>query len=130
MSLIKAILISLGTVSLFLGIVGIVIPGLPTTPFILLTAGLYIRSSEKLYNKMITNRFIGSYISDFRTGKGMTRRVKAYSISIMWIMVIISIVYLIEPLVIRLIVFLAGIAGTIVMGFIIPTISNSNIRNK
>ena len=49
MNLIKVLLIVLGTLSLCVGIIGIVVPGLPTTPFVLLTAGLYIKSSDKLY---------------------------------------------------------------------------------
>ena len=54
MNLFKVILIALGTLSLCIGIIGIIVPGLPTTPFILLTAGLYINSSDRSYQKLIT----------------------------------------------------------------------------
>ncbi len=60
MSFLKSILILLGTLSLCIGVIGIVVPGLPTTPFLLLTAGLYIKSSDKLYTKLISNRLVGS----------------------------------------------------------------------
>ena len=64
-NLIKIVFIVLGTLSLGIGIIGIVVPGLPTTPFILLTAGLYIKSSDRLYQKLINSRFIGPYINNF-----------------------------------------------------------------
>ena len=63
--MIKTILIILGTVSLILGVTGIFIPGLPTTPFLLLTAGLYLRSSKKLYKRLISNQYIGCYIDNY-----------------------------------------------------------------
>ena len=76
MNLLKPILVSFGTMSLGLGIVGIVVPGLPATPFFLLSAGLYLRSSEKLYKKLLSNKWIGSYIIKYQTNKGLTKRGK------------------------------------------------------
>jgi len=121
MNLFKAILITLGTLSLLFGLIGIIVPGLPTTPLLLLTAGLYVRSSEKLYNKLISNRIVGSYIVEFRTNKGMTRIAKISVISLMWIMILISVLFLINHLTVKIIVLLAGITGTVVMGLIVPT---------
>jgi uncharacterized membrane protein YbaN (DUF454 family) len=66
MNLLKIVLILLGTLSLVIGVTGVFIPGLPTTPFLLLTAGLYVRSSEKLYQSLITNRYFGTFIREFR----------------------------------------------------------------
>ncbi len=63
MTFFKAILIFLGTVSLILAVIGIFVPGLPTTPFVLLSAGLYIRSSEKLYNALISSYRFNQKIS-------------------------------------------------------------------
>jgi uncharacterized protein len=121
MNLFKAILITLGTLSLLFGLIGIMVPGLPTTPLLLLTAGLYVRSSEKLYNKLISNRIVGSYIVEFRANKGMTRIAKISVISLMWIMILISVLFLINHMTVRIIVLLAGITGTVVMGLIVPT---------
>jgi len=121
MNLFKVILISLGTLSLLFGLIGIMVPGLPTTPLLLLTAGLYVRSSEKLYNKLISNRIVGSYIVEFRTNNGMTRITKITVISLMWIMIMISVLFLINHLTVKIIVLLAGITGTVVMGLIVPT---------
>lgn len=119
MTPLKIILITLGTISLGIGILGIFIPGLPTTPFLLLTSGLYVRSSDKLYNRLISNKYIGNYIKTFREKKGMSLRLKVYSIFIMWIMISISSFLTQYPLNAIIIVF--GVIGTIVMGFVIRT---------
>jgi len=117
----KTILILLGTLSLIIGVIGIFVPGLPTTAFLLLTAALYMRSSEKLYRKLLSNRILGPYILEFQSKKGMTKRTKLQAIGTMWFMITISSVFFIDPLNIKLIVISLGIIGTIVMGFIVPT---------
>jgi len=120
--MVRLILIFFGTLSLILGITGIFIPGLPTTPFLLITAGLYVRSSERLYRNLISSKFIGPYILNFQRNKGLTLVSKLYAISIMWIMIIISTCFLVPSAPARLIIIGTGLLGTIVMGFIIPTI--------
>ena len=126
MTIFKSLLIVAGTISLCVGIVGIAVPGLPTTPFLLLTAGLYMRSSDRLYNHLISNKVVGSYISEFRKNKGMTTRAKLYAIFMMWTMITLSCVFLVENLPAKLLIISIGIIGSIIMGFIIPTINKSN----
>lgn len=82
---VKALLITIGTLSIGLGVIGIVVPLLPTTPLILLGAVCYVKSSEKLYQKLIKNKWLGAYIKDFREKNGITRRNKILSISLMWL---------------------------------------------
>ncbi len=130
MTVIKVILIVAGTVSLGVGLVGIVVPGLPTTPFLLLTAGLYMRSSDTLYQYLVSNKYVGSYINDFRTNKGMALRAKLYAILMMWTMITLSCIFLVENSPTKLLIISIGILGTIIMGFIIPTINNSNSNKK
>jgi len=117
----KAFLIAAGLLSLFLGVVGIFVPGLPTTPFMLLAAAFFVRSSPQLYNWLISNKYLGKYIQTYRRRKGMTRHQKIYAISLMWIMIVISAGFLLHNLPVRLIVVAAGITGTVVMGFIVPS---------
>ena len=124
MSFLKSILILLGTLSLFIGVIGIFVPGLPTTPFLLLTAGLYIKSSDKLYAKLIASRFVGSYIAKFNQRKGMTIKSKIYAITTMWTMIALSCIFFIETFAVILVVSAFGIVGTIVMGFVVPTLNN------
>ena len=120
----RILLIIAGIISLSLGVLGIFVPGLPTTPFLLLTAALFVRSSPKLYKWLISNKYLGKYILNYRRRKGMTRKQKIYAISLMWIMITISVGFLVHPLSVRLIIAGAGVIGTVVMGFIVPTSEN------
>jgi len=121
MNFYKVILIVLGTLSLCVGIIGIVVPGLPTTPFLLLTAGLYVKSSDRLYQKLLSSRIAGPYILEFQTKKGMTKRTKLHAIGTMWVMITISCLFFITPDSLKIVILIIGLAGTIVMGLLIPT---------
>jgi hypothetical protein len=85
-------LIVIGTFFVGLGILGIILPVLPTTPFFLLAAALYSRSSDKFYNWLVRNRWFGKYISDYREGKGVPRKVKLSSITFLWCTIIVSVI--------------------------------------
>lgn len=124
MNLLKLLYIFLGTLSLAIGIIGVFVPGLPTTPFLLITAGLYIRSSEKLYNKLISNRYVGHYITDWQKNKGFTIQKKLYIILLMWTMISISCYFFISATLWDIIVISLGGIGTVTVGFILPTIKN------
>ncbi|NKE06214.1 DUF454 family protein [Mesobacillus selenatarsenatis] len=81
----KALLIIIGTLSIALGVIGIVVPLLPTTPLILLGAACYVKASDELYQKLIKNKWLGRYIKDFREKNGITLKNKVLSLSLMWI---------------------------------------------
>ena len=77
-------LISGGTACVALGVVGIFLPALPTTPFLLLAAFCYARSSKRFYNWLITNRWCGAYIRNYREGRGISRRHTVLTIALLW----------------------------------------------
>lgn len=81
----KIIFTIFGTISLILGIIGIFLPILPTTPFLLLTAALYFRSSPHLYDWLLKHPTLGPYIKNFREHKAIPLRVKIISVSLVWI---------------------------------------------
>ena len=87
----KVLFAILGCVSLALGILGIFLPLLPTTPFLLLSAWLFSKSSEKLYNWLLNHKVFGDYIRSFREDKAISMRIKIYSISLMWTVMLITI---------------------------------------
>jgi hypothetical protein len=89
----KIILIIAGSISLILGIIGIFIPILPTTPFLLLTAACWIRGSERLYKKLLSNKFFGSYIRHYYEKKGVPMKVKISAISFLWGTILTSILF-------------------------------------
>lgn len=78
----KILLIVAGTLSLALGIVGAFLPVLPTTPFVLLAALCYVRSSQRLYNRLMKSSFAGKHVHNVLTGKGIPLSVKVLSLSI------------------------------------------------
>ncbi|ESU33808.1 hypothetical protein G3A_04350 [Bacillus sp. 17376] len=90
---VKALLITIGTLSITLGVIGIVIPLLPTTPLILLGAACYVKASDELYQKLIKNKWLGGYIKDFREKNGITYKNKVLSLSLMWISILGTILF-------------------------------------
>ncbi len=81
----RNLMIVLGTLCIVLGVVGMLLPVLPTTPFLLLAAFFYVRSSPRFYNWLITNRWFGRYIRNYREGKGIPLLQKILSISLLWL---------------------------------------------
>ncbi len=80
----KALLIFLGTVCVGLGIMGMFLPLMPTTVFLLMAAYCYSHSSEKFHNWLMTNKVFGKYISDYKSGKGISLRQKITTIAVLW----------------------------------------------
>jgi uncharacterized membrane protein YbaN (DUF454 family) len=96
-----------------LGIAGIFVPGLPTTPFLLLAAGLYLKSSRKLYYLMLRNNTIRRYLSSF--SKGVSVKTRLISILFMWTMIILSLHLFVHILLWQIVIVVAGMTGTVVM---------------
>ena len=113
-----------GNLSLALAILGIVLPGLPTTPFALLSAYLYAKSSEKLYNWLLSNRILGPRIRNYNKKKGVTRKGKAGIILFMWTMVSISSFVIIQIQPLRILILSLGLIGAVVVWFFVPTAKN------
>jgi len=103
----RTLLIISGTVSVGLGILGMFLPLLPTTPFLLLAAYCYARSSPRFYNWLINNRWCGEYIKNYREGKGITIKHKALTILVLWLTICYS-AWLVSLWWVR--VFLLGVA--------------------
>jgi uncharacterized membrane protein YbaN (DUF454 family) len=87
----KALLIFLGTVCVGLGVLGIFLPLMPTTVFLLLAAYCYSKSSERFHTWLLSNRWLGSYISTYRSGQGITVRQKVNTLLTLWASIGISI---------------------------------------
>ncbi len=111
--LFKWILITTGTVFVGLGIIGIILPILPTTPFLLLAAACYARSSKRFYNWLINNKWIGTYIKNYREGKGVPLKIKVFTISLLWITILFSIFFIIQISWIKIILLIIAAGVTI-----------------
>ena len=110
---VKGLYFSLGTLSLTLGIIGIVLPILPTTPFLLLAAFCYARSSKRVHEWLLNNRILGPYIKNYLEGKGMPIKVKIFTISLLWITISISAFLIIKIDWVKVVLILIAIAVTV-----------------
>lgn len=80
----KQILAFLGIVSLVLGIIGMFLPVLPTTPFLLLSSWLFMKSSDRLYRWLLNHRVLGPYIQDFMVHRAIPLHAKVIAITMLW----------------------------------------------
>ncbi|MFC2118618.1 YbaN family protein [Bacteroidota bacterium] len=109
----KIILIAFGTMSAGLGIAGIFLPVLPTTPFLLLSALCFSKSSEKFHKWLLTSSLTGKYISNYLSGGGMSVRQKVISISLLWLTIGSTVIFIIQPLFVKIIILTIASAVTI-----------------
>ena len=86
-------LVSVGLVFLGIGIAGYVLPGLPGTIFLIISAGLFVRSSPRLYNIVISNRLFGKQLKEYYRTGAIPLRAKIISISSIWIFSIASLAW-------------------------------------
>ena len=101
-------LIAGGSACVALGVVGIFLPILPTTPFLLLAAVCYARSSKRLYHWLLANRWFGAYIRNYREGRGISRSHKTAVLLLLWLTIGSSAVFAVDLWWVRLL--LLGIA--------------------
>jgi uncharacterized membrane protein YbaN (DUF454 family) len=97
----RIVLLVVGALSLATGVIGMFIPVLPTTCFLLLAAWCFGRSSPRLHRWMHTNRWFGEYLSDYREGRGIPWRIKVGSLSVMWATIGLSVVFAVSSIWIR-----------------------------
>lgn len=111
--LVRGILIVVGTFSVGLGILGIFLPLLPTTPFLLLAAACYAKSSKRFYNWLLSNKWFGNYIRNYQEKKGVPVKVKVFSISLLWGTIIFTVAFIVSNPLVRLILILIATGVTI-----------------
>ena len=109
----KTIYVILGSISLALGTLGIFLPLLPTTPFYLLTAWLYMRGSEKLYNKVMANKHFGSIVRNFQEDKSISLKTKIVIVAMLWSTISFSAFFAVSLCWVRLILFAVAVGVTI-----------------
>lgn len=109
----RILLVIAGTVCVGLGIVGIFVPVLPTTPFLLLAAACYARSSQRFHSWLLNNKWFGSYIKNYLERKGITLRAKIITLSLLWITIGVSIAFAVETLALKLILGIIAIGVSI-----------------
>jgi uncharacterized membrane protein YbaN (DUF454 family) len=74
-----------------LGILGMILPIMPTTVFLLLAAACYAKSSPRFYHWLHTNKLFGKHLKNYQEKKGISLSVKIFSSSVLWISILFSI---------------------------------------
>ena len=119
--IIKALWVIAGSVFVVLGAFGVILPGLPTTPFLILAAACYIRSSQRLYDWLIANKTFGPYLRDYREGKGIPKRAKKIALVMMTIFVGYAVLFALDVLFVRIVVLILGMIGFFYVAYRVPS---------
>jgi uncharacterized membrane protein YbaN (DUF454 family) len=116
----KIVLNLIGCVAVALGVLGIFLPLLPTTPFLLLASACFARGSTRMHNWLQTNRVFGKYLRDYENGQGIPLRGKVWILVFMWGSMSYSVWRTDLPYV-RIAIVLIGICVTIYLTRFVPT---------
>ena len=81
-----------------LGAVGMVLPILPTTPFLLAAAACFCKSSTRMYDWLLNNKWFGSYIKNYKEGRGLSLRTKVFALTVLWVTIGVSTVFFLSRL--------------------------------
>lgn len=111
----RAFLALAGSVFFALGIVGVYVPGLPTTPFLLLAAACWIRSSQRLYIRLVSNPRLGPQLKEIIEKKAIPRKVKFASLAIAWLVIVMLALFVVEQALWKVLLLGLGLAKTAVM---------------
>ena len=106
---IRICLIITGSFFVGLGTLGIVLPLLPTTPFLVLAAMCFSRSSERFHNWLLNNKWFGAYIKNYREGKGISLRQKVVVLSLLILTIGYSCIFLLDHIAVRIILVLIAV---------------------
>ena len=128
MHLKKYLLLVAGFASLAIGIIGILLPLLPTTPFLLLSAACFLRSSERFYAWITGHKLFGAYIKNYLKYRAVSVRSKVFSLIILWAVILVSELHL-NALWLRLL--LAGVAvGVSIHILMIKTLTEEMFKEE
>jgi len=118
---VKALLLVAGTISLAFGTIGIVLPILPTTPFLLLSAACYLRSSERMHKWLLGNRWFGEYIRNYQEGRGIPLKTKIVAMAFLWGTIIFSAFFVLDEILIAQVALLLIALGVSIHLIRLPT---------
>ena len=108
----------LGIIVATIGLIGIVVPGLPTTPLMILAAACFAKSSQKFYDWIINNRLFGHHVKNYREGKGIPKKSKPIILTTLWIFVLFAVLIAIPdsaPQISKITTLVLAVIGTIVI---------------
>lgn len=108
----KAIMFFIGLICTALGAIGIFLPLLPTTPFILAAAICFSGSSEHMYNRLSKSPYFGEFINNYQKKTGVSKRTKTISVLFLWSLLLVSMYLMRDSALMLIIIISAGIGVT------------------
>ncbi len=112
----KALLIGVGGLALGLGLLGVVLPGLPTTPFVLLAAACFAKASPRLHRRIVGNPLLGPMVRDWEAHRSLPVKVKLIAIGSMTLMVGLSVWHFAGRPGLQAALVVLGVIGAVVVG--------------
>ncbi len=125
----KSLLIILGWFFVALGVIGIFLPVMPTTIFLIIAAACFARSSERFYNWLITNKYLGKFIRDYREHRGMPLRAKIIAILMLNIAIGYSALFAVDLVWVKILLFTIAIGVTVYL-ISLKTIPSNRIKEE
>lgn len=108
----KYFLIFAGTLSTAIGVAGIFVPLLPTTPFLLLAAACFLKSSDRLYLALINNGILGEYIRNYSERRAVPYKTKFASIILLWLSIGYCALYVVSPIYLKVLLLVIALCVT------------------
>ena len=109
---IKILLNVIGCIAVVLAILGVFLPLLPTTPFLLLASACFVRGSDRLHRWLLNNPLFGEYLRNIEDKKGMPLKGKVITLVLLWASLAYSI-YTVNPLLLKVMLAAIGIGVTV-----------------
>jgi len=109
----KIFYFSSGIILVAIGTIGIFLPVLPTTIFLILASACFIRSSPKAHQFLRNHKIFGQYIKNYEEKSGLTIKSKIYNIIFLWFMILMSVIFFTEEIIIRIVLLIIAIGVTI-----------------
>jgi len=105
----RVLWIGLGTTFVAIGAIGVAVPLLPTTPFLLLAAFCYARGSKRLHSWLLGHRYLGVYLRAYERGEGVSKSAKAISLLLLWGTMMLTIVIFVDNVLVMLVIVAIGL---------------------
>ena len=109
----KGLLTACGLVALALGLLGVVLPLLPTTPFILLAAYCFFRGSKRLHNWLESQPWLGEQLRLWHEKKAISKKVKIFALTYLWLAIGATTIFFLTAPLHRILLLGIAIAVTI-----------------
>lgn len=126
--LIRALLLIGGTISLSLGAIGIFLPILPTTPFLLIAAACYLRSSERMHKWLLNNKWFGEYIRNYQEGRGIPLKTKIVAVTVLWVAMLYSAFIVLDEVFVAQVVLVGIALGVSIHLVRLPTFKKQTVN--